>query len=175
MEETKVSKKKIITILLTVLMVSLIVFLAVFYIWKMNYYKTHFLPNTYVNGVDCSELDAAAVAEIIKADVAEYKLTVMGRDENGTQVELGVISAEDIGLEPADAMAEAQELLGQQKPGNWLAVVLSKQHNRIHIPHTVEYDKDALKKHVMQWDAFDEENMIAPVDAYVSKYKEELK
>lgn len=176
MEETKekVSKKKIITILLMVLAVSVIAFLAVFYIWKMNFYKTHFFPNTYINGADCSELDAVAVAEIFKAEVAGYKLTVLGRDANGEQVELGVISADAIGLETKDAMAEANELLAVQNAGSWLMEALNKQEHRIYMPHNVTYDEIALEKYVMQWDAFDETTMIAPADAYISDYKEEL-
>lgn len=177
MTETKdkVSKKKIVTILLVALAVSAIAFCAVFYIWKMNFYKTHFFPNTYVNGAECSELDAAAVAEILKADVAEYELTVLGRDEKGEQVALGVISADDIGLEVKDAMAEANELLAGQNAGGWLLAVLSKQEHRLSVVHVTEYDEAALEKYVMQWDAFDEEKMIAPEDAYISTYAVELK
>lgn len=176
MTETKekVSKKKIITILLVVVAVSAIALFAVFYIWKMNFYKTHFFPNTYVNGADCSELDALAVAEILKADVADYELTVLGRDEKGGQVELGVISAEDIGLEVKDAMAEANGLLAGQNASGWLLAALSKQEQYLSVVHAVEFDETALKKCVMQWDVFDEANMIAPEDAYISDYKEEL-
>lgn len=177
MEETKekVSKKKIIIILLIILTLSLVALATVFYVWKMNFYQTHFLPNTYVNGMNCSDLDAVAVAELLEADAADYKLTILGRDENGAQVELGVISAEDIGLEVKDAMEEANTLLAEQNAGNWLVVSLSKQNNRIHIPHNVEYDEATLKKYVMQWEAFDESNMVAPTDAYISDYKESLK
>ena len=176
MEDTKekASRKKIIIILLTILAVSFITFLAVFYIWKMNFYQTHFLPNTYVNGAECSEWDAAAVAEILKVDVAEYKLKISGRDENGKQVELGVLSGEDIGLKVKDAMGEANELLDKQQAGNWLFATLSNQEQRFDVVHAVEFDKDALQKCIMQFEAFDEANMIAPTDAYISEYKEEL-
>lgn len=177
MTETKeeVSKRKIISTLLVVLAVSVIAFLAVFYIWKMNFYKTHFLPNTYVNGVACSELDAASVAEILKADVSEYALTVLGRNEQGEQTELGVIAAKDMGLKRKDDLAEVQELLEQQDERGWLLAVLSKQEHNLSVVHVTEFDEDALKKCVMQWEAFDEASMIAPVDAYISEYKEELK
>lgn len=171
----KVSKKKIITILLVVLAVSSIAFFAVFYIWKMNFYKEHFLPNTFVNGVECGELNAAAVAEILKADVAEYKLTILGRDEKGTQIELGVLSAEDVGLELVDAMAEAEDLLAQQSPGNWLLRSLTNQKQSFSVIHGVKLDEAALEKSVMKLEAFDEAKMIAPEDAYISEYKESLK
>ncbi|MBR5564534.1 MAG: L,D-transpeptidase family protein [Roseburia sp.] len=177
MEDTKekVGKKKIIISLLVVLTVSVIAFFVVFYIWKMNFYQTHFLPNTYVNGVACSELDAASVAEILKEDVSEYALTVLGRNEHGEQTELGIIAAKDMGLKRKDDLAEVQELLEQQDESGWLRAVLSKQEHNLSVVHVTEFDEDALKKCVMQWDAFDEASMIAPVDAYISEYKEELK
>lgn len=171
----KVSKKKIISTLLVVLAVSVIAFFAVFYIWKMNFYKTHFLPNTYVNGVACGKLDAASVAEILKTDVAEYEVSVLGRNEQGEQMELGIILAEDISLEVKDAMAEVNELLTKQHTGDWLPATLGKLEQNLDIVHVVEYDEAALEQCVMQWDAFDEEKMIAPADAYISEYKEEVK
>jgi len=170
----KVSKKKIITILLVVLAVSSIAFFAVFYIWKMNFYKTHFFPNTYVNGADCGELDALAVAELLEADAKNYELTIFGRDENGKQVELGVLTAEGIGLELTDAVGEAEEVLSQQNAGNWLIAILTKKEQRYDVVHVVEFEEAALEKAVMKLAAFQEENMIAPEDAYISDYKEEL-
>jgi len=173
--KAKTGKKKRVAIIAAVLLVSIAVLLVVFYAAKTDHYKTHFLPNTSINGVDCSELDAAAVAEIIKADVAEYKMTVLGRDENGEQAELGVLSAEDIGLEAKDAMAEANELLAAQNAGGWLFSVLSKQEQNLSVVHVTEFDEAALKKCVMQWNAFDEAKMIAPADAYISEYSEAIK
>lgn len=177
MEETKekVSRKKIIIILLVVLAVSALALLAVFYIQKLNYYKTHFLPNTYINGADCSELDVMAVAEILENDVVDYELTILGRDEKGGQAELGVLSAEDIGLKIADAKAEAEDLLSQQNSSNWLLVTLGEQEQRYSIVHVVEFDEVALEKSVMKLETFQEENMVIPEDAYISEYKEELK
>jgi len=176
MTETKekVSKKKMITILLVLLAVSAIALFAVFYIWKMNFYKTHFFPNTYVNGADCGELDVAAVAELLEADAKNYELTILGRDENGKQVELGVLTAEGIGLELTDAVGEAEEVLSQQNAGNWLIAILTKKEQRYDVVHVVEFEEAALEKAVMKLAAFQEENMIAPEDAYISDYKEEL-
>ena len=173
-EKEKVSKKKIIIIVGTVLATSVVLLLAVMYKWKMDYYETHFLPNTYINGADCSELDANAVAEIFKAQAAEYELTILGRDENGNQTELSKLTAEEIGLELTDGVAEAKELLAQQNTGNWLFTTLMKDEHRYSIVHVVEFDEKAVEKQVKNRDAFKEANMIAPADAYISEYKEEI-
>lgn len=176
MEQTKekANGKKIIVILLCVLAVSVVIFGAVFYIWKANFYKTHFLPNTFVNGADCSELDAAAVAEMLEADAMDYELVILGRDENGSQVEVGVISAEDVSLELKDALAAVKELLAEQQKNNWLIATLTKKQQGFSVVQGVTFDEKALEKCVMKWEAFDEANMIVPADAYISPYIEEV-
>ncbi len=176
MEQTKekVNGKKIIVILLVVLVVSAVILCAVFYIWKANYYKTHFLPNTFVNGADCSELDAAAVADMLESDAMDYELVVLGRDEAGSQVELGVISAEEVHLELKDALAAVNDLLDEQQENNWLVATMTKKQQGFSVVQGVTFDANELKKSVMEFTAFDEANMIAPADAYISTYKEEI-
>ena len=36
------------------------------------YYRTHFFPNTVINGVDCSRMEAAAVAEMLDARLGGF-------------------------------------------------------------------------------------------------------
>jgi len=170
----KAGKKKLIIILLLVLVFSAFACFTVFYISKMDFYKTHFLPNTYVNNVNCSELDASAVAAILEADVADYELTILGRNENGEQIELGILFAEDVGLKVKDSMAEAKDLLEQQKDRNWLVATLTEQKQSFSVVHAVEFDEEVLKKSVMELEAFNKAAMIAPEDAYISAYKKEL-
>lgn len=171
----KLSKKKKILLLFAVLAASLLILAAVFYIWKANYYKTHFLPNTYINDADCSELNVSAVAEVLKADAADYTLQVLGRNEAGEQIELGTVRAEQIGLEVTDAKSVAEELLDLQNPYSWIMAVLTEQVQSYDTLYGVSFDESALEKCVMKYEAFQTENMTAPQDAYISEYKEALK
>ncbi len=169
----KVSKKKVIIILLVALLASAITLFAVFYIWKTNFYKSHFLPNTYVNGVDCSEMEASAVAEFLEEDARKYELTILGRDENGNQIELGAITAEDINLTLKDGEAAVQELLSQQYASNWLLQLLNKDEYNFQLVYVVEFDEKALENKISSLDAFNEETMIKAADAYISDYSPE--
>lgn len=98
-------------ILPAVLTAVLLILAVIFYLWKANYYKTHFLPNTYINSVDCSELNVAEVTEILKADTAGYAVTVPGRNEAGEKSELGTVYGDEIGLEAIDAAGVAAAVL----------------------------------------------------------------
>lgn len=171
----KLSKKKKILILLAILAASLLLLAAVFYLWKANYYKTHFLPNTYINDADCSELNVDAVADVLKADAASYTLKVLGRDATGEQAALGTVTAEQIMLEVTDAKRVAEELLNLQNPYQWILPVLTKQVQSYDTLYGVSFDETALKKCVMKFEAFQTDNMTAPQDAYISEYKEALK
>lgn len=173
-KKEKTDKKRIIIGLLVALTVSAIVLLAVFYVWKMNYYKSHFLPNTTVNGADCSEWDALAAAQMLETEAAKYELTVSGRDEKGEKVKLGVLTAEEIEFGLIGTKEAAEDLLAEQDAGKWLFYVLKKESQSFNVVSGVEFDEAAVKKCMTSWDAFQEENMTEPADAYISEYKEEL-
>ena len=141
---------------------------------RTNYYKTHFLPNTYINGMNSSDLDAQTVGGMLEQKVKEYELAILGQDELGSPKEIGRISAEQIALELEDGTAAANELLSQQEPTKWFRAVLGKEEQHIDAVHAVIFDEGLLETLVMQFDAFIEENMSAPVDAYISEYQEEV-
>lgn len=176
MEETKekTSKKKILIIVGIVTLVAAVAALVAVYVWKVDFYKAHFLPNTYINGMNCSELDAETVAGMLEGDAQEYSLSVLGRNESGEQAELGTINAEEIGLKLVDGLAEANDLLSQQRPANWLQALLGKDEQHFSIVHVIEFEEKQLKDLVKNFEAFQEENMIAPADAYISEYSDEI-
>ena len=172
--EDKIKGRKIGWILTVVLCMSFVVFAVVFYISKMNFYKEHFMPGTVINGVDCRELDIVAVAEILEQDAKNYTITILGKDEKGNAAELGIVTAEEMELALTDKMAAAKELLVQQNPVKWLLYKMGKEQQNLQVVHAITYNEEALEKCIMSLEAFSEENMIAPEDAYISEYKEEL-
>ena len=121
MSETKEknSSKKIIIMTGAVIASAVLLALLVIYFGKVNFYKTHFLPNTIINGMDCSKLDAETVAEMLNTQAKEYTLSVLGRDVEGNSLEIGVINGIDIERKITDALSEANALLEQQKPESW--------------------------------------------------------
>ena len=43
--------------------------LAVAYAKVAAYYQIHFLPNTYINGMDCSDMEAETVIALLDAPI----------------------------------------------------------------------------------------------------------
>ena len=177
MEATKEKKsiQKTRQIVLAVLAVISIAAIIVVCIVQTNFYKTHFLPNTYINGADCSKLDAKAAAGILEEEMKAYNLVLMGRDETGAAKELGTIFAEEISLELKDSAGEVKILLEQQSPADWFASAFGNKEQHLNIVHAVTYDEQQLENCVKQLEAFQEMSMIAPKDAYISEYREEIK
>lgn len=171
-KEKKNTKKTF--LMVGILAAVTIVAVIIFCVERTNFYKTHFLPNTYINGMNCSELDAETVADMLEEETKEYELVILGRDEAGTQKELGTVSAEEIALTLQDGLAEAKELLNQQKPEGWFMAVFGKEEQHFSLVHGVVFDEKKLENSVKKLDAFQEENMAAPVDAYISEYNEAL-
>lgn len=168
----KMSKKKIGIIAAVVVLLCVGIALAAVYISKVNFYKTHYLPSTSINGMDCSELDAATVAEMLNEQTKEYSLTVLGKDEEGKSIEIGVIKATDIGLELEDSLGQANDVLTQQNPNRFLYAGKSEQYSYSVVP-VVTFDEALLAKQVKAFDAFQKKNIVAPEDAYISEYSEE--
>jgi len=170
----KANGKRIGLILAVILCLSLVVFIAVFYISKLNFYKEHFMTGTFINGIDCSELDITAVASILEEDAKNYSITIAGRDEDGNPVEVGVITAEEMELMLQDGVAAAKGLLAQQNPVKWIPYAMGKEQQSFQAMHVTAYNEEKLEKSVLNLEAFQKSNMIAPADAYISEYKEEL-
>ena len=169
----KMSKKKLVLIVVIALIVVAGIAFAIFYGNKIEFYRSHFLPSTTVNGMNCSELDANTVAEMLNEQVKEYQLTIYGRDENGNQAVLGVIDAEAIALSLADALGQANEVLNSQDPSLFLQS--GKEQYSYQVVPVITFDETLLRGELDQLSAFQKENMIPPTDAYVSDYIEEEK
>lgn len=163
--------KKIMVIISAVIVTIALLALLIVYIGKMNFYKTHFLPNTTISGMDCSELDAKTVAGMLNTQAKEYTLSVLGRDEEGNTIEIGVIKGTDIEREITDALSEVNELLTQQNPGSWF--LAGSKTFSYSLVHGVTFDETLLRKQVEAFNACRKENMTVPADAYISEYSEE--
>lgn len=141
-------------------------------------YKTKFLPGTWINGVDCTELDGVQVAELLQDQLHTYYLEVRGRDHADGALEtlLGQITAEDIHLiYSGNSQDVVDALLERQNIFTWLYRRLSGNTYSFQLPRGVEYDKEQLKSIVTAWEACQPDNMIPPQDAYISEYSEKLK
>ncbi len=164
----KVAKKAAIFVLVVVLLLGLGAYGGV-----SVYYRTHFFPNTSVNQVDCSNLDASQVSEILEQQLQTYELKVTGRDyktgESGA--ELGTITASDVELSYVDnSQVAAEMLLQQQNPFTWPVRVLKKVSQGNTLVEGVTFNQEKLAELVSSWQACQKDNMQEPEDAYISEY-----
>lgn len=150
--------------------------LACVYVGGIFYYRTHFLPGTSMNNVDISGLNRAQVCSIMENRLHEYSLKIVGRDVNTTQsgAALGTIAATDIALTYSDNMVAVEKILQQQERLLWPYIVLSGQKREVATSQGIAYDRGLLCSVLENWEACRAENMIAPKDAYIDGYSEEV-
>ena len=135
-------------------------------------YRDKFLPGTWINGIECSELNGAQVTELLQGQLQTYDLEVTGRDHASGALEtlLGQVTAEDIHLTYSGNSMEAVEgLLAEQNVFMWLYRKLSGDTYSFQLFQGVSYDEEQLKSIVNGWQACRADNMIEPRNAYISE------
>ena len=137
------------------------------------YYQSHFLPNTYINQINCSNLDASQTALLLDGQAQSYTLEVTGRGKTkGQQEVLGVIEAQDIGFTSQGTEEALQTLLAQQNSLLWIQAVLGGKAYRHDLAGSYTFEEELLEETLKSWEAFQEKNMTAPQNAYISEYSE---
>lgn len=135
------------------------------------YYESHFLPNTTINGFDCSNYKVEEAAGLINNQIHNYKLKVMGRvNENGEIGLLGEIKAEDIKLIAVGTHSATEFILKEQNSLLWIESLVGKNYYHS-LVQSVDCDVAFLEWSIENWDVF--QRMVEPQDAYVSEYSEE--
>lgn len=164
-------KKKWIWIVMLVVVVLLGLLIAG-YCKKAVYYQTHFFRNTSINNIDCSEMEATAVAAQLNSRIIEYNVEIIGRDEDGKEISLGTVYASDINYSYVDSSKAVEAILEQQNEWLWITT-LGDEHRNHSLMQGVTYDEELLVEKVLALDSFQKKSMIAPTDAYISGYSEE--
>lgn len=135
------------------------------------YYQSHFFPNTFINGVDCSNLEVVEAAHLVDALILNYHLEVSGRlNEDVEQGVLGEINAADIDLHYVETQSAVEAIMEQQNNLFWIQILTNKRYGNS-LVQGVDFDEEKLCTMVKEWKAFRE--MIAPQDAYIGDYSEE--
>lgn len=143
-------------------------------------YQNKFLPNTWINGIDCSELDAAQAAGLLDNQLQSYRVEITGRDPHSgmSGALIGQFTAGEIHLThsaDADSRDAVDALLQEQNKWTWLYRKLSDDTYSTDLYMGVSYDTDSLKSIVSGWEACQTDNMISPQNAYIDEYSERLK
>lgn len=127
------------------------------YIGVGMYYTAHFLPNTEINGHDCSGKTAAQVEEIFKDGMEEYVLTVVDKDGRQEQ-----ITSDEIDLEYKESK-EMKKALKDQSSFLWPASFFLKDSADVTID--LSFDSEKLEQKLQTLQTVTEEQ-IPPQSAY---------
>lgn len=167
-------KKKYVIILILFLLLLLLGTVGVIYYKSVVYYRTHFFPNTRMNGIDCSNMEASAVTELLDREIDEYVLEITGREyktgESGAV--LGRIVASDINLQYSDTAKLVEGYLDEQDELWWIRAYIDGEYS-YNWKKSVDFDRDMLESTVKAWEACKRGNMKKAQDAYISEYSEE--
>ncbi len=150
--------------ILGICLASLFGIMLFIYIGFSQYYKTHFYTQTFINGVDCSNLTAEEAREKISHEVYTYKLSI---EERNNKQE--TISGASVGLD-VKFDTEIGSLLDTQPAYQW--VIKSFGDNSIENPFTLVVNEEQLQSAFNSLECFKEENIVPPADAHLEEYVE---
>lgn len=170
-KRTRSTTKRVRLIVYGILFLAVCCLLGV-YVRVAVYYQTHYLPNTYVNGIACEGMEASELASLLEKELSGYSLRVSGRDcvtgESGA--EIGIIKAKDIALSYENSLGEAERILKEQNRWKWPWAYTGKSRQTVSVVQGVVFDREKLRSLTGRWPAFYEENMQEPQDACISQY-----
>lgn len=173
-KKKKKRRSKKVWIILLVLFVLLVATIVGVYVSVAHYYKTHYFQNTFINNMDCSNLEAATVAGFLDEQSKAYKIEIVGRDVNGSEVTLATVMAEDMGYVWVDALGAAEDVLTQQNEWHWLTTLGNDSYD-YSLVLGATFDREILAEHLRSLDTFQKKNMLVAKDAYISEYSDEIK
>lgn len=156
------NKEKTLKKTLLFVIIGFVSLLILLYILMSFYYNTHFYMNTVINGVDTSNMTLEEAEEAIQKQFKTYSLTLEGR--NGLTSK---IHGEEFGMH-AVFDGSLEDLLSAQNSFAW-PIALFKTHE-MEIGTMPEYDEGLLKDLVSNLPYFEEENIVKPINAYISEY-----
>lgn len=124
------------------------------------YFSNKFFVGTSINGIDCSQMTASEVENMIARKVENYSIEVKARDQEPQIIEGSSIDYQYV---PDGAV---DKLLDKQKPYKWVQGFFKD--TTYTAEENISYDKQKLKDQMMSLNCAKEENQVAPANAYVA-------
>ncbi|MCD8019536.1 MAG: L,D-transpeptidase/peptidoglycan binding protein [Clostridiales bacterium] len=137
---------------------------AVVYGMISVFFYFHYYPGTTINGYECGFKSVEKVTEIISEGVSTYEIRITERDDQEE-----TITASQVGLAFVDD-GKVEAIKEEQKPYAWAIYFLSDWEYADSI--TLDVDEESYENTYNALSAFDENLVVAPVDAY-SEYNKE--
>lgn len=165
------SKKKWLWILLAVNICLVLAVLGSIYGYGVSRYKSRFLKGTFINGIDCSDLEPGEVCRILDSQIQGYALEVMGRDPSHPEnvAVLGTITPGDVSLHRKDTTALVREIFEKQDAYRWYEMLWNEERD-YHFEQEITFEPQQLTSVLTSWEACGGSTVVDPQDAYVSAY-----
>ncbi|MDO4850780.1 MAG: L,D-transpeptidase family protein [Actinomycetota bacterium] len=137
---------------------------AAVYFGLAAFFHTHFLPNTFIDGINCSMRSQEDATRLVQGYIDGYELTITER-EGGEET----ISGDAISMTYADD-GRIADLLAEQNPYSWVARLYTSPHREV---CSLSYDSEALGSAITQLTAMDPYKMREPSDIHPAYNGEE--
>ncbi|MBS6195680.1 MAG: peptidoglycan binding domain-containing protein [Clostridiales bacterium] len=150
------AKKIVLGILIGYVLIMLIGYLGVSF-----YFSSHFLKGTTINGIDSSNKTVKQVKDIIQDRIGEYKLRVVeldGKTETISAIQVNMTYVDD---------NKVDELMEEQDHWKWITSLSNE--SSFELAANTTYDQSLLDGILDDMSCFQEENVVAPQDAYIQE------
>ena len=137
----------------------LLLVIAGSYYYGYTYSQTHFLENTFVNGMEVSNMTAPQVEKILSQNADGYELKITFRDG-----EEEVISGKNIGFK-IKPDGSVDRIIQSQDHKEWYKCFFRRTDGEVELNTT--YDPNRLKAAVAALPELQKDHMVKPVDAYI--------
>ncbi len=170
MPETKKSRKKMGTAKKVLIIILIIIgALAAGFLVIGTQFRSVFLTNTYIDGINAGRLTPEEVNKLIVAEQEEYTLDITFRDGS-----TATINGSDFGY-TYDATTSLRDILADQVPAHFIYHIIGEgPRYDFESTITTSYDAELLDALCRTLPQFQEENMTNPTNAYVAKGETEF-
>ena len=155
----KITSKNLVGMM--ILLILLILILSGVYAFGVRHFRTHFFPNSRINGVQVGDMTVDDARYAIQSRIRDYTLTLK---ERGGITE--TIGGDQIYMQYADD-GEIQECLDSQNPYMWLFHLARGKSFRVKAGYV--YDKSVIDSVLDTLQCFRSENEIAPTSARITE------
>lgn len=174
MEKKSGKRRKIFRIVLIGLPVAVMLLLVTGYLVVARYYQQRFLPGTLINGIQCGKLLPVSAVALLERDREQYSLEIFGRNDNGEEILLGTLTADQVGMEYTNTVGTLQEVLSNQNPYLWPKAYLSDS-EKTEFVKEFQLDLTKLRESLFALEAFQQADENLPRDAFISGYNADTK
>ena len=132
--------------------------------YGMKFYQDRFMPGTFINGIDVTQMTTAQAKEALQKSVDNYDLTIQereGAEEHITGIELGLKYVDD---------GSVDALMADQEPELWRYYL--KAHSNHTVPEAFSYDSSYVPFLIDELDCMDPSKVKEPENAVIGENDE---